>query len=92
MYRDKLDLPKVPPQNPDEIEPEPEEEEDEELEPEEEEEQARAENGEVCAVCGEEFEDANGSPSLCPECYAAAEESDTGLPHEPLSRYPVVKS
>jgi len=38
----------------------------------------------VCENCGDEFEDANGSPALCADCFATAE--DIGeKEHAPLS-------
>ncbi len=92
--QDETPLPKPVPQNPDEV-PDADEDglepEGEELTEDEEQEQARAEMGEVCADCGDEFEDANGSPALCADCFATAE--DIGeKEHAPLSKYPVVKS
>ncbi len=87
----ELELPKPGPINPDEQEDLEAEEEEDELTEDEEEEQARAELGEVCENCGEEFEDANGSPALCADCFAVAE--DIGeKDHAPLSKYPVVKA
>jgi len=93
MYGDETELPKPEPQNPDEAldNDEPLEE---ELTEEEEEEQARAENGEVCADCGAEFADANGSPALCADCFATAESLTlpNGIKHPPLSQYPVTNA
>ena len=89
---DELELPKPGPTNPDEQEDsevEEEETEDEQLTEDEEEEQARAELGEVCENCGEEFTEANGKPALCADCFAVAE--DIGeKDHAPLSKHPVI--
>ncbi|SRR6266568_8591018 len=52
------------------------------------EEEVMAEQGDVCADCGEPFTESNGSPALCQECFDAAE--DQGVKeHPPVSKFPV---
>jgi len=91
MQGDETPLPKPEPQNPDETSNNEDfavEDEDEDEETEQEgEERARAELGEVCANCGDEFTESNGKPALCADCFATAE--DVGEKHDPLSKYPV---
>ena len=62
---------------------------EEDAEPDEEEElAAAAERGEVCAECGEAFTEANSVPSLCQDCFDAAEDAAV-VDHPPLSKFPV---
>jgi hypothetical protein len=64
-------------------------EEDEELEEEEDEELSdAAEQGDVCADCGDTFTESNGSLALCQECFDAAEDAPV-KDHPPLSKFPV---
>jgi protein-arginine kinase activator protein McsA len=64
------------------------EEEGTEEDTEQEELEARVEAGEACADCGEEFTEANATPSLCAECYEAAEDRGE-KPAEEKSKFPL---
>jgi hypothetical protein len=90
MYGDELHLPKPGLSDPDEVEPlEDDDGVEDETTEEEDELAARAEAGEVCENCGEEFTESNGKLALCADCFAIAEDAGE-KEHAPLSKFPVI--